>query len=116
MCPLPEVQIAGKKKRVTIFRSYWKPKRLNEGWPSYFNQKNSTGQPISRQRLSLVIQVVRLGEIPNKITKCLKKTVASERLFVVGQELLSRPYDQAIPNETLLFPVSCLRLCWWASS
>jgi hypothetical protein len=60
-----------------MFRSCWKPKRLNEGWPSYFNQKNSGGQTIGRKRLSLVIQVVRLGQIPNKIGKCLKKILAS---------------------------------------
>jgi hypothetical protein len=60
-----------------MFRSYWKPKRLNEGWPSYFNQNNSGGPTIGRQRLSLVIQVVRLGQIPNKIAKCLKKIAAS---------------------------------------
>jgi len=60
-----------------MFRSYWKPKRLNEGWPSYFNQNNSGEQTTDRQRLSLVIQVVRLGQIPNKIAKCLKKNVAS---------------------------------------
>jgi hypothetical protein len=60
-----------------MFRSYWKPKRLNEGWPSYFNQNNSGGQTIGRHRLSLVIQVVRLGQIPNKLAKSLKKIVAS---------------------------------------
>jgi hypothetical protein len=60
-----------------MFRSCWKPKRLNKGWPSYFNQKNSGGQTISRERLSLVIQVVRLGRMPNKIGKCLEIIVAS---------------------------------------
>jgi hypothetical protein len=75
-----------------MYRSYWKPTRRKEGWPSYLARR---GKPSFDSDLSLMNQVVQPGQLQNKITTRFENGFARTGLFVIGQELRYQQGSQA---------------------